>query len=454
MRYTYLFKHISREENGELVPVTDKPNEFLFTFGKKIETFLDESPDNTVLLTKDMWKEYPTKNEEILPTVCFSTPSQQGFRRPLIMTKEADKIAGVYKYEFVYGNEIKDGKYLSDDLRRFTETFVNGVRAVNNDAMPKSWDNLADVNVKRLMSYIKSEVYKYLLQDRDELGKKRSEDYLKMVLETFFSLIPDIIIKKFDDGLDAHDKVREKLEGIPEDDTATIKAVLKSQGYFNTYEDFKLFVVLRKYILSVKNRFNHLVWVMYRSKIGMVSLKNVKTQLSAMFGFVSKIQDDCRPKNKKQILDEMCGKENRYRKAVEGFLNTIQKQFPVKDMNKSMQAALCYKFQEECHHLYLDSKFYYEDEIAKQKVIAKQMEEQKQKEEQKQNVKEKEIKDKDIYKSRNQGRFRDLCLQYWGIEERNTLKPNKCEHLMGKFSEGIKDNEVWESMSKKPKFPY
>ena len=95
MRYTYLFKQISRVENGELIPVTDKPNEFLFTFGKKIETFLDESPDDTVLLTKDMWKEYPTKNEEILPTVCFSTPSQQGFRRPLIMTKEADKIAGV-----------------------------------------------------------------------------------------------------------------------------------------------------------------------------------------------------------------------------------------------------------------------------------------------------------------------------------------------------------------------
>ena len=165
MRYTYLFKQISRVENGELIPVTDKPNEFLFTFGKKIETFLDESPDDTVLLTKDMWKEYPTKNEEILPTVCFSTPSQQGFRRPLIMTKEADKIAGVYKYEFVYSNEIKDGKYLSDDLRRFTETFVNGVRAVNNNAMPKSWGDLENVNVKRLMSYIKSYVYRHFLQD-------------------------------------------------------------------------------------------------------------------------------------------------------------------------------------------------------------------------------------------------------------------------------------------------
>ena len=113
MRYTYLFTQISREENGESVPITDKPYEFLFTFGKKIETFLDESPDNTVLLKKDMWKEYPTTNKEILPTVCFSTPSQQGFRRPLVISKEADERAGVYKCEFVYGNEIKDGNYLS-----------------------------------------------------------------------------------------------------------------------------------------------------------------------------------------------------------------------------------------------------------------------------------------------------------------------------------------------------
>ena len=436
MRYTYLFTQISREENGESVPITDKPYEFLFTFGKKIETFLDESPDNTVLLKKDMWKEYPTTNKEILPTVCFSTPSQQGFRRPLVISKEADERAGVYKCEFVYGNEIKDGNYLSDDIRRLTETFVNGVRAVNNDAMPKSWDNLADVNVKRLMSYIKSEVYKQLLQDRDRIGKKRSEGYLKNVLETFFSLIPDSIIRKFDKGLEAHDEIREKLEGVPEDDIATIKAVLKSQGYFQTFEDFKLFVVLRKYILGVKNRFNHLVWVMYRSKIGMVSLKNVKTQLSAIFGFVSKIQDDCKPKNKKQILKEMSSGDIGY-KALEIFLNNIQRNFPVKDMNKSMRAALCYKFQEECHHQYLHSRFYYEDEIEKQK----------------QKVKGEEIKDKDIYKSRNQGRFRDLCLQYWGIEEKNTLKYCKCQKFMDKFSDEVKDKEVWRLMNNFRRFP-
>ena len=98
MRYTYLFTQISREENGELVSVTDKPYEFVFTFGKDIKTFLSENP---VLLTRDMWKEYPTKNEEILPTVCFSTPSLKGYTRPLVMTKEADTRAGVYRYEEV-----------------------------------------------------------------------------------------------------------------------------------------------------------------------------------------------------------------------------------------------------------------------------------------------------------------------------------------------------------------
>lgn len=95
MRYTYLFTQISREENGKLVPVTDKPYEFVYTLGKKIDTFLEESPDNTVLFTKDMWKEYPADNKELLPTVCFSAPSQKGYTRPLIMSKDADKRAGV-----------------------------------------------------------------------------------------------------------------------------------------------------------------------------------------------------------------------------------------------------------------------------------------------------------------------------------------------------------------------
>ena len=96
----------------------------------------------------------------------------------------------------------------------------------------------------------------------------------------------------------AHDEIRAKLEGVPEDDIAKRKAILKSQGFFNSIDDYNLFVALRKYILSVKNGFNHLVWVMYRSKIGLVSLKIVKGQLGAIFGFSFKVQDNSNPKKK------------------------------------------------------------------------------------------------------------------------------------------------------------
>ena len=410
MRYTYLFTQISREENGNLVPVTDKPNEFIFTFGKKIETFLD-SPDNTVLFTKDMWKENPATNKEILPCVCFSVPSKKGYRRPLVMSKDADKRAGLYKYELVYENKIKDGDYLSEDLSLLIGIFVNGVRAVNDKTLPISLDELKNANVKYLMSYIKSYVYEQLLQDKDKLGKARSDDYLKKVLETLFSLIPDTIIEKFDKGLEAHDEIRAKLEGVPKDDTATYKAVLKSQNYFETVDDFNLFVVLRDFILHVKNNFNHLVWAMYRSKIGLVSLKNVKKQLGDMFGFVSKVQDDYELKDKDEILKVMCGGD-RYCKDVEGFLKKIYKQFEPAKMDKRSQAALCYKFMKECNLKYLGSKFKRNGQPYRQE------------------------------------QFRDLCLRYWGIEEKNTLRPNKCQHLMEEFSSYLLDKEVWGPMNK------
>ena len=433
MRYTYLFTQVSHFENGNLVPVTDKPHEFVFTFGKKIGLFWGESPDNTVLLTKDLWKENPATNKEILPTVCFSTPSEQSFRRPLVISKKAGERAGKYKYEFVYGNEIKEDKYLSNEIVLLTKTFVNGVRAVNDKTMSIPWHDLANANVRHLMSYIKSEVYKHLLQDKDKRGEVRSKDYLKKVLEAFFSLIPNSIIRKFDEGLEAHDKIRAELEGITEDDITTIKAVLKSQGYFRTYEDFKLFVVLHKYILSVKNNFNHLVWVLYRSKIGLVSLKSVRAQLSAIFGFVCKGLDKHKPKNNEQILEEMCSKFQ-CRNTVEGFLKKLRKHFKVENLNKSQQAALCYKFQKEINHKYLNAKFYYEDEVKKQKneiVVEKEGEKE-------------EVNY--IYRPHNQERFRDLCLLFWEIEEENTLKPNKCLHLMDKFSETSEDKKVWMSM--------
>ncbi len=410
MRYTYLFTQISREENGNLVPVTDKPNEFIFTFGKKIETFLD-SPDNTVLFTKDMWKENPATNKEILPCVCFSVPSKKGYRRPLVMSKDADKRAGVYKYERVYENGIKDGEYLSEDLSLLIGIFVNGVRAMNDKTLPISLDELKNANVNYLMSYIKSYVYEQLLQDKDKLGKARSDDYLKKVLETLFSLIPDTIIEKFDKGLEAHDEIRAKLEGVPKDDTATYKAVLKSQNYFETVDDFNLFVVLRDFILLVKNNFNHLVWAMYRSKIGLVSLKNVKKQLGDIFGFVSKVQDDYELKDKDEILKVICGGD-RYCKDVEGFLRKIYKQFEPAKMDKRSQAALCYKFMNECNLKYFGSKFKRNGQPYRQE------------------------------------QFRDLCLRYWGIEEKNTYKLNKCEEQMKNFSSPLYDNEIWGPMRK------
>ena len=416
MRYTYLFTQISREENGNLVPVIDKPNEFIFTFGKKIETFL-KSPDNTVLLKKDMWKENPATNKEILPCVCFSTPSKQGYRRPLVMSKDADMRAGLYKYEVVDENEIEDGKYLSEDIRRLTETFVNGVRSVNSDTMTIPWLNLKNANVKHLMSYIKSYVYEQLLQDRDNRGIARSEEYLKNVLETFFSLIPDAMIEKFDKGLEAHDAIREKLERIPEGDDAAKEAVLKSQNYFKTIGDYNLFVVICDYILSVKNFFNHLVWVMYRSKIGLVSLKKVKKQLCDMFGFVSNVQDEYELNSNDEILKAMCGGD-RYCKDVEGFLRKIYEQFNLAKMDKRSQAALCYKFMNECNLKYFDSRFKRYDKEAK------------------------------AYKPYHQEQFRDLCLQYWGIEEKNTYKLNKCEEQMKNFSSPLYDKEIWGPMKK------
>ena len=231
MRYTYQFTQVSHYENGNLVPVTEKPHKFIFTFGNTIDKVLDKSADSddTVLFTKDMWKESPANNKELLHTVCFATPSLKGFCRPLVMTKNADKREGVYKYEEV-GEPIdmKTDQYLSNKIKELTEIFVEGIRAINEPAKSAPWDKLKEANVKYLMSYIKSDVYKQLLQDRDNKGMERAEEYLKNVLLTFFSLIPDTLIDKFDEGLKAHDKIRTQLESSPQNDDETTKAILTS----------------------------------------------------------------------------------------------------------------------------------------------------------------------------------------------------------------------------------
>jgi hypothetical protein len=39
-------------------------------------------------------------------------------------------------------------------------------------------------------------------------------------------------------------------------------------------------------------------------------------------------------------------------------------------------------------------------------------------------------------------------LQYWGIEEKNTYRLNKCEEQMKNFSSPLYDKEIWEQMRK------
>lgn len=436
MRYTYRFTQISRYENGNLVPLIDKPHEFVFAFGNTIDKILGNSPDcpdKTVLFTKDMWKESPANNKELLHTVCFATPSLKGFCRPLVMTKNADKREGVYEYKEVCKPiNIKDGQYLSDEIRDLTAIFVEGIRAINEPAKSAPWDKLKEANIKYLMFYIRSEVYKYLLQDRDNKGMERAEEFLKNVLLTFFSLIPDTLIDKFDEGLKAHDNIRSRLEEIPQNNEDTITAILKSQGYFNRIEDFNHFIVLRKYILDVKNFFNHFVWVMFRSKFGMSSLKKVKGQLSATFEFMVTVQNDCGPLEDKEVINKISSRiQKKYRKNVEDFLTKIFWEYEVLKLNKQEQAFICYEFQEKCHWKYLNSRYRYVDAID----------------------------EKDKYKPIHQEEFRDMCLRFWGINEPNSYKPNKYEKYKKEqpkkykemFWEDYDKRQIWESMKIKPK---
>ena len=426
MRYTYQFTQVSRYENGNLVPVTEKPHKFIFTFGNTIDKILGNN--KTVLFTKDMWKESPANNKELLHTVCFAKPSLKGFCRPLVMTKNADKREGVYEYEKVGEPiDIKTDQYLSDEIKELTEIFVEGIRAINEPAKDAPWDRLKEANINYLMFYIRSEVYKYLLQDRDNKGMERAEEYLKNVLLTFFSLIPDTLIDKFDDGLKAHDKIRAQLESSPKNDEETIKAFLTPQGYFKRSEDYYHFIVLRKYILDVKNFFNHFVWVMFRSKIGLITLKKVKWQLSAIFDFMVTVHNDCGPLEDKDIIKKISSRiQTKYQKDVEGFLKKIYLEYEVHKLLKADQAFVCYKFLEECNHKYLNSRYKYWDDIF------------------------------EVIKTNHQEEFRDMCLRYWGINGNNSYKPNAYEKFKREqkkkyqemFCEDYDKRKLWESMKK------
>ena len=64
------------------------------------------------------------------------------------------------------------------------------------------------------------------------------------------------------------------------------------------------------------------------------------------------------------------------------------------------------------------------------------------------------IDEKDKYKPIHQEEFRDLCLRYWGITEKNTMKPNKCKKIKEKtekkFNTEICNTKIWKVIKKEP----
>ena len=166
---------------------------------------------------------------------------------------------------------------------------------------------------------------------------------------------------------------------------------------------------------------------MYRSKIGLITLKKVKWQLSAIYEFVVTVKNGYAPLEDKEVIKKISSKiQTKYRKNVEGFLTSIFWEYEVLKLNKQEQAFVCYKFQEECHWKYLSSRYRYVDAID----------------------------EKDKYKPIHQEEFRDLCLRYWGITEKNTMKPNKCKKIKEKtekkFNKYPCDTEIWEKIKKEP----
>ena len=124
-------------------------------------------------------------------------------------------------------------------------------------------------------------------------------------------------------------------------------------------------------------------------------------------------------KTQSSILNEISNE--RYKEQVKEYLRIIDKHYHIRDIHREAKgSAIFYKFLTICPSKFLNDKY-------KRKVGT-------------------------VAKEFKRSEFKNLCLQYFGLEP-NQMRPNKCEEAITKLNSDEDNSEVWYKIKppKKPK---
>ena len=397
--FTYRFKVSAINEGDD--------RSIIYTFNQEIQRFKEcESPSDGDKGT------FVIKEEDVR------------FRRPITLKNNKDvlhyilrnfvsskKDTCIVEYELLRKNTFSTNEFISDELRDDVKFMVNAIYAIGDNTLIDPKKEITEMRFYIPLHYVSSEIFYRSNVRATSDSPNNTRTYLKDFITAFFRLIPKDAIEKYDTLYEKREKKRMKNTIRDEESGEIICSISPEKRKTYGGKAFALVsrLIKRDLILNIGD----IIASVYKDQsFCFVSFAHWKKSIIAFLnidGKSIKYEDSNTPS---AILKEISNE--RHINDIEKFLYYIEKYYIKERKIKTgvELSAILYKFLKLCPSKYLNDKY-------KRRVG---------------NV-DKEFKRKE---------FKDLCLQYFGLEA-NSIKPKDLVKVPNIEFNSDKDNEnVWD----------
>lgn len=400
--YTYRFK-VSTTNNGYDNSQENKPeyipDEIIFTFGQEVDKFVECDNGTFVIKREDVRFREPITLKKNIDVLHYKLRKIVSSYLDCCGVDKQDTC--IVEYELLRKNKFAKDEFISENLRDEIGFMVNAIKAIGDNTLIDPKKEIAAMHFEIPLNYVSSEIFSILNVRTTSDSPNIAREYLKDFIAAFFRLISKDVIKRYDTLYEQREKERKKNAARDKESGKIICSI--SPDKRKTYGGNAFALVSRLIKKDLIQEIGCIINCVYKGQS--FCFESFASWRKAIIVFLeikenkTKYEDE---KSQEYILNEIS--DERHIKEVEGFLFEIDKHCHIRDIKRQGElSAIFYKFLTVCPSKYLNNKYKRGD---------------------------KEFKRKE---------FKDLCLQYFGLEP-NSIKP---KDLVKVQNIELDTNNVW-----------
>lgn len=403
--FTYRFK-VSASNEGYERSEEHKPryipDEIIFTFREEVEKIVECDNGTLVIKSEDTRFLQPItlkKNRDVLHYQLRQIVSNY-----LCRCGVEKQDTCIVEYELLRKDKFSTNDYISDKFRDEVKFMVNAIKAIGDNTLICPNKEIAAMHFEIPLNYVSSEIF-YRLNVRTTTD---ASDYLNDFIAAFFRLIPKDVIEKYDTLYEKREKVRKKNAGRDKESGEIHIDISRDER--ESYGGNSLALVSRLIKNDLIREIGYIIHCVYKDQ--KFCFESFESWKKAIIKFLEIDESSTKYEDRKTqsaILNEISAKPHTEKVAY--FLRIIDKHYHIRDIHREAKgSAIFYKFLTICPSKFLNDKY-------KRKVGT-------------------------VAKEFKRSEFKNLCLQYFGLEP-NQMRPNKCEEAITKLNSDEDNREVW-----------